>query len=704
MHSLTRLLSIITTNYPTVAKIQLDEVERVYTFAEKAHDGQKRASGVDYIQHPLGTAEILAESKLPLPIVMAGLLHDVPEETKFTLNDIKKEFGADISDMVEGITKVGHIKYRGIDRYVENLRKMFVAMADDVRVIIIKFADRLDNLQTLFALPANKQKRIALETLEIYAPIANRLGMGDLQGRLEDAAFKYAYPEEYQGTDQLFKQRAPKKEKVLDKMIELSQKALEKENIKINRIFGRKKKYYSLYRKLLKYDKNISQIYDIMAARIIADDIPTCYAAMGIIHAIWKPVKGRIKDYIAQPKPNGYQSLHTTVFGEDGEIIEFQIRTVEMDDQAELGIASHWQYKEKLHANDKKVVWIEDLVKWMKSQQDKNFLGKIKIDIFQNRIFVFTPNGDVIDLPDGATPIDFAYHIHTGLGNQCSQALINNEIAALDCKLRNGDIVKIVIDKNRKGPSAKWLDFVKTSTARHHILNYTKKPAGKNSCHYKNKNMKKLLFAFGLLLIIFAPAQQFIYAQDATGTCSCEYATGAANNSDCDTEKGAWDVAGNFCLGKKTYTAITTAQCDSNALTLDAGSCDFTADAVPPSDSGAIPPDNTGAIPPDNTGTTPKSAPAGGESTYELPNFLGITDPNILINRIIRAILGVTGSAALIIFIYGGFLWLTSAGSDTKVQKGTNAMKWAAIGLVVIFSTYVLVSFILTSLETAAIK
>lgn len=479
MHSLTRLLTIIAANYPNATKTQLDEIERVYNFAEQAHQGQIRASGGDYIQHPLGTAEILAESKLPLPIVMAGLLHDVPEETKYTLDDIKKEFGADIAGMVEGITKVGHVKYRGVDRYVENLRKMFVAMADDIRVIIIKFADRLDNLQTLFALPANKQKRIALETLEIYTPIANRLGMGDLQGRLEDAAFKYANPEEYQWVDQLFKQRAPKKEKILDKMIELAQKTLAKEDIKILKIFGRRKKYYSLYRKLLKYDKNIGQIYDLIAARIIVDDIPTCYAAMGIIHAIWKPVRSRIKDYIAQQKPNGYQSLHTTIFGEDGEIIEFQIRTTEMDEQAELGIASHWQYKEKLPTSDKKVSWVEDLAKWMKNQQDKNFLEKIKIDIFQNRIFVFTPNGDVIDLPDGATPIDFAYHIHTGLGDQCGQALINNEIATLNCKLKNGDIVKIILDKNRKGPSAKWLDFVKTSTARHHILNYTKKTGWK---------------------------------------------------------------------------------------------------------------------------------------------------------------------------------------------------------------------------------
>ncbi|MBI5254386.1 bifunctional (p)ppGpp synthetase/guanosine-3',5'-bis(diphosphate) 3'-pyrophosphohydrolase [Candidatus Falkowbacteria bacterium] len=479
MHSLTKLLSIITTNYPNAPQAQLNEVERAYAFAELAHQNQKRASGTEYIQHPLGTAEILAESKLPLPIIMAGLLHDVPEETKFTLNDIKKEFGADIADMVEGITKVGHVKYRGINRYVENLRKMFVAMADDVRVIIIKFADRLDNLQTLFVLPANKQKRIALETLEIYAPIANRLGMGDLQGRLEDAAFKYAYAEQYQWVDQLFKQRAPKKEQTLDRMLELAQKALKKENIKIKNIFGRKKRYYSLYRKLLKYDKNINQIYDIIAARIIVDDISACYAVVGIIHALWKPVKGRIKDYIAQPKPNGYQSLHTTVFGENGEIIEFQIRTMEMDEQAELGIASHWKYKETVPTSDKKIVWIEDLVKWMKSQQDKNFLEKIKIDIFQNRIFVFTPNGDVIDLPDGATPIDFAYHIHTGLGDKCGQVLINNEIAPLDFKLRNGDIVKIILDKNRKGPSAKWLSFVKTSTARHHILNYTKKTGWK---------------------------------------------------------------------------------------------------------------------------------------------------------------------------------------------------------------------------------
>jgi GTP pyrophosphokinase len=315
--------------------------------------------------------------------------------------------------------------------------------------------------------------------MEIYAPIANRLGMGDMQGRLEDAAFKYAMPEEYQWTDQMMKRLAPKKEKVLESMLARAQKELKKEDLEILKIFGRKKHYYSLYRKLLKYDKNINQIYDIIAARILVPDIQTCYAALGFLHNIWKPVHGRIKDYIAQPKPNGYQSLHTTVFGDNGEIIEFQIRTPEMDDQAELGIASHWQYKEKLPNVEKKIAWVENLVKWMKSQQDKNFLEKVKIDIFQNRIFVFTPNGDVIDLPDGATPIDFAYHIHTSLGDSCGQATVNNQIVPLDTRLKNGDIVKITSDKSRKGPSAKWLDSIKTSTARHHILNHTKKTGWK---------------------------------------------------------------------------------------------------------------------------------------------------------------------------------------------------------------------------------
>jgi len=470
----------------TYSKSDLVLIEKAYKFADKAHEGQMRASGVTYIEHCLHTAKNLAELKLPTPIIIAGLLHDVPEDTQTPLSAIKKEFGAEIAKMVEGITKLSNIKYRGIDRYVENLRKMFIAMAQDIRVILIKFADRLHNLQTLYALPADKQKRIALETLEIYTPIANRLGIGELQGRLEDAAFKYAYPDEYIKIEQIIKKNLPQKQKALEIMIKKVKSQLDKEGIKYYNIYGRTKHYYSFYRKYLKYNKDISQIYDLIAMRIIANSVSDCYAALGIIHNIWKPIAGRIKDHIAQPKPNGYQSLHTAVFGENKEIIEIQIRTKEMHEQAEFGIAAHWNYKESGNkTTDKNIQWVNDLATWIKKIKDNDaLLEGAKIDIFQNRIFVFTPRGDVIDLPDGATPVDFAYHIHSDIGNKCTQAIINNQQVALDHKLKNGDIIQIVTDKNRKGPNPEWLKFVKTRTARQHIETF------------KNKNWKKFIPKF----------------------------------------------------------------------------------------------------------------------------------------------------------------------------------------------------------------
>ncbi len=460
-------------------------VEQAYDFAAEAHKGQKRSTGDDYIEHSLQTSKTLAELKLPAPMIAAGMLHDVPEDTKRTLDEITKLFGTDIAKMVEGITKVGRVKYRGIDRYVENLRKMFVAMAEDIRVIIIKFADRLHNLQTLYARPADKQRRIALETLEIYAPIANRLGIGELQARLEDAAFKYAYPEEYIKTEQMIKKNFPIKKKTLNNMIRKIKNKLDKDSIKYYDIYGRTKHYYSFYRKFLKYNRDIKQIYDLVAMRIIVNSVADCYATLGVIHNLWRPIRGKIKDYIAQPKPNGYQSLHTAVFGDDQEIVEIQIRTQKMHEQAELGIASHWRYKEMPKAGKKEIEWVSELASWLKNVKNNDqLLEGAKIDVFQNRIFVFTPQGDVIDLPDGATPVDFAYHIHTEIGNKCSRAMVNTEIVSLDRKLKNGDVVQIITDKNRKGPNPEWLKFIKTRTARAHVESQ------------KNKNWKKFIPKF----------------------------------------------------------------------------------------------------------------------------------------------------------------------------------------------------------------
>ena len=467
----TKFKNLLKTIKEYIPKADLELVELAFNFAKEAHEGQKRMTGEDYIYHPLATAQTLAELKLSLPIIIASLLHDVPEDTKVPLSEIDKNFGEEVSALVEGITKLGSIKYRGIERYIENLRKMFIAMAKDLRVILIKFADRLHNLKTLYALPRNKQIRIASEVLEIYAPIANRLGMYEMKGKLEEECFKYLYPKEYNWLKKLIEEQSKVKQQYLNKIINFVQQELENEAIDFIEVRGRVKQLYSLYQKLLKYNKDINRVYDFVALRIIVKDVPTCYAVLGIIHKKLKPLKGRIKDYIAQPKPNGYSSLHTTVFTPEGEIIEIQIRTQEMDEDAEFGIAAHWHYDEKGSLKpSKKTKWIEELTKWQKElAANQKFLENLKIDVFQDRIFVFTPKGDVIDLPKGATPIDFAYYVHTDVGNQCTGALINNHIASLDTPLKSGDVIEILNDKNRKYPSADWLKFAKTSQAKSKI-------------------------------------------------------------------------------------------------------------------------------------------------------------------------------------------------------------------------------------------
>lgn len=465
-------------------KSDLDTIRLAYDFAEEAHGGQMRASGEPYINHSVETAITLAKLRLPENMIVAGLLHDVPEDTDRTLEDVEKDFGEDVASMVGGITKLGKIKYRGMERYVENLRKMFVAMASDIRVILIKFADRLHNLSTLDALPPRKRVRIALESLEIYAPIANRLGMGLIQGMLEDYSFKYVYPKEYAWVSGLVKERYRAKERYLKKVGEKIVATLKENRISVLDIHGRTKHLYSLYKKLMKYDRNFDKIYDLVALRVIVPTVADCYATLGIVHQMWKPLKGRIKDYIAQPKPNGYQSLHTTVFCENGEIVEIQIRTEQMHQEAEYGIAAHWHYveegKESAEAVDAQIAWVKDLISLQQeSLTDSGKLlesvEKLKIDVFQKRIFVFTPSGDVIDLPEDASPVDFAYAIHSDIGDKCSSARINNEIAPLDARLYSGDMCEIVTDKNRKGPNQDWLKFVKTHHAKDRIRAYAKK-------------------------------------------------------------------------------------------------------------------------------------------------------------------------------------------------------------------------------------
>lgn len=383
-----QLIQTIQKNYPNA---DLDMVRLAFDFAEHAHGEQKRVSGEPYINHPLRTAITLAEMKMNLPIVIAGLLHDVPEDTNIKLEDIEKNFGKDIASMVEGITKLGKLKYRGVERYAENLRKMFLSMSKDIRTIFIKFADRLDNLKTLSVLPPEKEKRIALEVIEIYAPIANRLGMGEIKGQLEDEAFRYIHPKDYQWVLDLIKENVFAKEDYIQKVCNIIKSELKKNGIEVVDVHGREKHLWSLYRKLVRYNRDIDKIHDFFAVRVIVDNLSDCYAALGIIHQLWKPVKGRIKDYIAQPKPNGYQSLHTTVFCEDGQIVEFQIRTLVMHEEAEYGVSAHWVYDEtgkRKDARGAQIKWLEDLAKIQKEtrggEEFLSSLEELKVDIFQN--------------------------------------------------------------------------------------------------------------------------------------------------------------------------------------------------------------------------------------------------------------------------------------------------------------------------------
>lgn len=477
------LLALIRSYDP---QADLDMVKLAYEFAAKAHEGQFRKSGEAYIVHPLAAAHILANMRIDPIIVVATLLHDVPEDTAVTLEEIEKNFGSDIASMVRGITKLGKLKYRGVERYIENLRKMFVAMAEDVRVMIIKFADRIHNLRTLDSLPPPKQYRIALESLEIYAPIASRLGMDEMKGELEDLAFQYVYPAEYQRVKKIRDEKLGGKTEYFKKIQQKAFEELNSAGIPVILIQGRNKRLYSFYQKLKRKGNETAKIYDLFAIRIIVPSMADCYATLGILHKIWKPLKGRIKDYISQPKPNGYQSLHTTIFGDEGEIVEFQIRTEQMQEEAEYGIAAHWHYDENgSRRPNREIQWAKELAEIQREILNKlSDLEAIKVDFLQTRIFVFTPKGDVIDLPEGATPVDFAYHIHSEVGNKCNGALINDKMVSLDTTLKNGDVIEIILDKNRKGPSQDWLEFVKTHTARTHIKQFQKQSKLQNWIKY----------------------------------------------------------------------------------------------------------------------------------------------------------------------------------------------------------------------------
>ncbi len=461
-------------------------IERAYSFAEKAHAGQTRFSGEPYFIHPFEVAKILTDMNADAETIAAALLHDTIEDTAITKEDIEKEFGKTIAFMVEGVTKLGKLKYRGVERHVESLRKFFVAMAADIRVIMIRLADRLHNCRTLEHVPKEKQERIAIETLEIYAPLANRLGMWRIKGMLEDAAFPYAYPKEYTAVIKLRKTKGKESVKRLEKVYRTLERELATREIKNPLVDYRIKYLYSLYIKLKKHHMDIDQIYDISALRVIVNSIEECYQVLGLIHSLWKPVPQRLKDYIASPKPNGYQSIHTAIFTGDGSIVEIQIRTYEMQKQASFGIASHIAYGETGKKREggklsKNIQWIQELIDWQHQvKESKEFLHTLKNDFLHHRIFVFTPKGDVVELPMGATVIDFAYSIHSDIGDHAAGARVNGKMIALDKELKNGDIIEIDVKKSSH-PTTKWIDQCVTTGAKKHIRSYVQKAREKST-------------------------------------------------------------------------------------------------------------------------------------------------------------------------------------------------------------------------------
>ena len=456
-------------------------VEKAYSFAEEAHRGQLRNSGEEYIQHPLEVAKILLELEMDEATIAAAFLHDVVEDTHYTNEDIEREFGSQVAILVDGVTKLGRIEYKSKEELqVENLRKMFLAMAKDIRVILIKLADRLHNMRTLKFHSEKKQKEIALETLEIFAPLANRLGIFRIKWELEDLSFRYLKPQEYYDLSEGIALKRAEREVQINEVISQLSKRLAEVGIKAD-ISGRPKHFYSIYRKMINQHRELSEISDLTAVRVIVDSVNDCYGALGIIHTMWKPLPGRFKDYIAMPKPNMYQSLHTTLVGAHGEPYELQIRTWEMHRTAEYGIAAHWKYKEgagkPVGGNfEQKLSWLRQMLEWQHDSRDAGeFMESLKIDLFADTVFVFTPKGDVVELPAGSCPVDFAYRVHTDVGHRCVGAKINSRIVPLETKLANGDIVEILTSKQSNGPSRDWLSFVKTSQAKNRIRGWFKK-------------------------------------------------------------------------------------------------------------------------------------------------------------------------------------------------------------------------------------
>jgi GTP pyrophosphokinase len=451
-------------------------LEHVYEVADHAHEGQLRASGESYIAHPLAVGDILADLEMDRATIAAALLHDVVEDTFLTNEQVAEEFGAEIAALVDGVTKLTRIPYQSKeDAQVENLRKMFLAMAKDIRVIIIKLADRLHNMRTLASLPPVKQQSIARETIEIYAPIAHRLGIWRVKWDLEDLALRYLDPDAYRDiAERVAKKRVEREEAVAQVIVDLKSE-FEKVGVKADTT-GRPKHFYSIHKKMLK-GREFSTIYDLTAVRVIVDTVKDCYGALGVVHAMWKPLPGRFKDYIAMPKPNMYQSLHTTVVGPGGDPLEVQIRTWEMHRTSEYGIAAHWRYKEGAKKDDagQKLTWLRSLLEWQNDMRDSRmFMENLKLDLFDTQVFIFSPKGDVFSMPATATPLDFAYQVHTDVGHHCVGAKVNGKIVPLDSHIKNGDIVEVLTNKSSR-PSLDWLSIVKTSGAKHKIKQWFRK-------------------------------------------------------------------------------------------------------------------------------------------------------------------------------------------------------------------------------------
>lgn len=459
-------------------KKDVELIKKAYNFAERVHSGQKRLSGEPYFIHAVETAKILASIDMDAQTIATGLLHDTIEDLRTTEEEVGKEFGEDILFLIKGVTKLGTLKYRGHERHVESLRKFFVAMANDIRVVIIKLADRLHNLRTLEYVREDKRKRIALESIEVYAQLASRLGIRKLKGEIEDTAFPYVYPKESAQVDEIIKEKKLSYQKSLSEIQKILALELKKNKVKVAKFDSRMKHKYSLWKKLTKKEMDIEKIYDIVALRVVVETVEECYRVLGIIHSLWKPLPGRIKDYIAVPKPNGYRSIHTTIITENG-IAEIQVRTEQMDIEANYGVAAHFAYKDqddkKPLDNKEKFKWIEELNNLHYAPGDpKNFLEHLKMDFFSRRIFIFTPKGDVIDLPEDSCPIDFAFSVHSDVGYHITGSRVNGKISPIFSKLHNGDMVEIITKKDAK-PSVKWLESVKTSIAKKHIRSYLEK-------------------------------------------------------------------------------------------------------------------------------------------------------------------------------------------------------------------------------------